>query len=728
MAAKSRTSGQSTTALASIKRTYSTPSPGEIDPAMESISSESLENSSVSRNLSPVPVEPYSSKPAASESASRAKLDKKEKKKSKDRERHKEGEAGRKKREAKSKNRVSSPVANAKGRKKRSQRSPGEDSRHAPSNRKPRKHNRRSDGRNRSSPSGDGKRELNSSHRRSIKTSKRYDAYSSSSSDEYDHDSRRDNSVDYLSDDLRYDYSEDRRRRNNHRSASPNQLRSPLDCYSSRQKYSSRSPSPLYRGSHRYKKRRYHSRYDSASPPAKRKRGLSRSPGRYRSPLSPRKERSPYSPVYSRSSRRKRSPACSPLSPARYGRGRGRRNRRQWTPPSPARNRGSYSPESWRSISPRRYRQNSRSPHRYRGSSPGSPRRYIGSSRSPRRWRSPTSPRSWNKRRSPSPRYSRKSNNRYYRPASPHYGELQTQKRPSVGKKVKESSSKDLSAVGRTEKVAERQLVGPRTPPIPSDKSQEETNGSMVDSAPKLPSKPISDKVKKSPAPAVPKSPPPQPPAPPDDLPPPPSDLPPPPPPPPEEDRNVHPPIPPIPVLIPPLVPVSSSSSSSQSTPLFDPSSVIEPLSKSRQPLIPLPPKIKREEKASRHTSPVPLLAKIPRPLPVKTESIATPPEFLALREDSRCISAFEIISQIGEGTFGQVFKARDLSTNEIVALKKVRTDHEREGFPITAIREIKILRQLRHENIVNLKEIISDKPQAAQLHKDKGWPVQPRE
>ena len=128
-----------------------------------------------------------------------------------------------------------------------------------------------------------------------------------------------------------------------------------------------------------------------------------------------------------------------------------------------------------------------------------------------------------------------------------------------------------------------------------------------------------------------------------------------------------------------------------------------------------------KEERVVCHASPVPLLPKVSRPLPVKTESVATPPEFLALREDARCISAFEIISQIGEGTFGQVFKARDLATEEIVALKKVRTDHEREGFPITAVREIKILRQLHHENIVNLKEIISDKPQAAHLHKDKG-------
>ena len=186
-------------------------------------------------------------------------------------------------------------------------------------------------------------------------------------------------------------------------------------------------------------------------------------------------------------------------------------------------------------------------------------------------------------------------------------------------------------------------------------------------------------------------------------------------------NRDILPPVPPVPAAIPPLVPVTSSSLSSQSTALFDPSSVMEPSLKTPQPVIPPPPKIVKEDKALRHTSPVPLLPKISRPLPVKTESVSTPPEFLALQEDARCISAFEIISQIGEGTFGQVFKGRDLATEEIVALKKVRTDHEREGFPITAVREIKILRQLHHENIVNLKEIISDKAQAAQLHRDKG-------
>lgn len=55
------------------------------------------------------------------------------------------------------------------------------------------------------------------------------------------------------------------------------------------------------------------------------------------------------------------------------------------------------------------------------------------------------------------------------------------------------------------------------------------------------------------------------------------------------------------------------------------------------------------------------------------------------------------------------------------MALKKVRLENEKEGFPITAIREIKILRQLNHKNIVNLTEIITDKRDAVDFKKDKG-------
>ncbi|KAK9842364.1 hypothetical protein WJX81_008632 [Elliptochloris bilobata] len=62
---------------------------------------------------------------------------------------------------------------------------------------------------------------------------------------------------------------------------------------------------------------------------------------------------------------------------------------------------------------------------------------------------------------------------------------------------------------------------------------------------------------------------------------------------------------------------------------------------------------------------------------------------------------------QIGEGTYGQVYLANDKETNEEVALKKIRMDNEKEGFPITAIREIKLLKNLEHENVIRLKEIV---------------------
>lgn len=86
-----------------------------------------------------------------------------------------------------------------------------------------------------------------------------------------------------------------------------------------------------------------------------------------------------------------------------------------------------------------------------------------------------------------------------------------------------------------------------------------------------------------------------------------------------------------------------------------------------------------------------------------------------------RAVDVFDMIEQIGEGTYGQVYKARDQETNELVALKKVRLEHEKEGFPITAVREIKILRQLNHKNIVNLREIVTDKQDALEFRKDKG-------
>ena len=64
-------------------------------------------------------------------------------------------------------------------------------------------------------------------------------------------------------------------------------------------------------------------------------------------------------------------------------------------------------------------------------------------------------------------------------------------------------------------------------------------------------------------------------------------------------------------------------------------------------------------------------------------------------------------IDKVGEGTYGVVYKCRNKENQEIVALKKIRLENEDEGIPSTAIREISILKQMRHTNIVNLVDLI---------------------
>jgi len=67
----------------------------------------------------------------------------------------------------------------------------------------------------------------------------------------------------------------------------------------------------------------------------------------------------------------------------------------------------------------------------------------------------------------------------------------------------------------------------------------------------------------------------------------------------------------------------------------------------------------------------------------------------------------YEKLEKLGEGTYGVVYKARDKINGQIVALKKTRLESEDEGVPSTAIREISLLRELSHPNIVDLKDVI---------------------
>jgi len=75
--------------------------------------------------------------------------------------------------------------------------------------------------------------------------------------------------------------------------------------------------------------------------------------------------------------------------------------------------------------------------------------------------------------------------------------------------------------------------------------------------------------------------------------------------------------------------------------------------------------------------------------------------------QPSRSVYCYERLNQIEEGSYGIVFRARDKQTGEIVALKKLKLDEEKNGFPITALREIYALMSCRHENVVGIREVV---------------------
>ncbi|KAF9069454.1 kinase-like domain-containing protein [Rhodocollybia butyracea] len=68
--------------------------------------------------------------------------------------------------------------------------------------------------------------------------------------------------------------------------------------------------------------------------------------------------------------------------------------------------------------------------------------------------------------------------------------------------------------------------------------------------------------------------------------------------------------------------------------------------------------------------------------------------------------SDYEMTTKLGEGTFGEVHKAIQKSTGRAVALKRILMHNEKEGMPVTALREIKILKALKHECVIELLDM----------------------
>lgn len=98
-------------------------------------------------------------------------------------------------------------------------------------------------------------------------------------------------------------------------------------------------------------------------------------------------------------------------------------------------------------------------------------------------------------------------------------------------------------------------------------------------------------------------------------------------------------------------------------------------------------------------------IEKSPSKSPVPMKDLL--PSYFPAIMGCRSVDEFECLNRIAEGTYGVVYRAREKCNNTIVALKRLKMEKEKEGFPITSLREINTLLKGQHCNIVTVREIV---------------------
>jgi len=96
----------------------------------------------------------------------------------------------------------------------------------------------------------------------------------------------------------------------------------------------------------------------------------------------------------------------------------------------------------------------------------------------------------------------------------------------------------------------------------------------------------------------------------------------------------------------------------------------------------------------------------------MQNNSSAQPSEQPNITKPVSGLDKYQKLEKLGEGTYGVVYKAQNLQTGEYVAIKKIRLEKEEDGVPSTAIREISLLKNLKHPNVVELKEVLFSQEQ----------------
>jgi cell division cycle 2-like protein len=79
-------------------------------------------------------------------------------------------------------------------------------------------------------------------------------------------------------------------------------------------------------------------------------------------------------------------------------------------------------------------------------------------------------------------------------------------------------------------------------------------------------------------------------------------------------------------------------------------------------------------------------------------------PNYYPAIQGCRRVDEYSCLNRIEEGTYGVVFRAKDKKTGEIVALKRLKMEKEKEGFPITSLREICCILKSQHDNVCTVR------------------------
>ncbi|EJT99462.1 kinase-like protein [Dacryopinax primogenitus] len=117
---------------------------------------------------------------------------------------------------------------------------------------------------------------------------------------------------------------------------------------------------------------------------------------------------------------------------------------------------------------------------------------------------------------------------------------------------------------------------------------------------------------------------------------------------------------------------------------------------------------------------PTPTQTRPPSPKPQPAKPVKRTPKHRTAQEEFAAygrtfvgcsrLAAYELLNKLGEGTFGEVHKARSHVTGQLVALKRILMHEEREGLPITALREAKLLKRLKHPHVVSVVDMVVTK------------------